>query len=597
MATASYAFPTTVVHGGGHAHSHSRKSMTQRAPLQPTSMNGGHSISGGLLTNDLKFHANTLASSQEPSEPFPDADQDHFDSTTELPAPHLYSQSSSAKMRPKVLDRRRSVGLPTHLSLRDSGYGYQPASNQKFMPVDEEAERSVPSAVQVQSYCKSYILTWQRKWITPSEVISVVLIPTPFILASLIRYHGNTTHSPTDQSATSWLMESVTEVVPASKSMIEPGALSACAITSAVLLLMGLGGKLFRTADAPKRKVSYPNHADVEKPQLSWITLATTRRIVGRILSVALPFYAAAMLGANRVTLIMLVALATNLMTIDGKSTDLTSIKNWKRLLLSQCWSLASIFLQIGCDFVGLTNQSAMSSAWMGYIALGVSILALPPPFPSSKPRTSAVTSADSHPRSVGSAVLAKPEVMKPTDITLSPLICTNEDTNLTLLAGGLLSMFSCIILFVSQTSAGALHPKPLGWFFLSVCTTILSYTIAQPQSIRQSKGLGLVFGALLCALSLTILHHDSWTSSAYQGVFVSISFAAIKQDTQSLFSKSVHSHHEIHSQHRHGNSHTAHHDHPSRFSEALLRLFQHWPILHSILAEKDSRRIFYFMT
>lgn len=448
---------------------------------------------------------------------------------------------------------------------------------------------------------KSFMLTLGRKWITPSETISVVLIPTPLILASLIHYHGNTTPSPTNLSTASRLVESVSEDFRTSKVTLltfELGALSACIITSMVLVLMGLGGKFLRTADAPiRRKASYPNSADMEKPQLNRVALATVRSIIGRILSVALPFYAAAKLGANRVALIMLVALATNLMTIDGKSTDLTSIRNWKRLLLSQRWTLASILLQIGCDFVGLTNQSAMNSAWMGYVALGVSILALPPPFPSSKPRTSAGPSADPRSTSAGSAVLAKPEVVKPTDITLSPLICTNEDTNLTLVAGGLLAVLSCIVLFVSKSGAGALHPKTLGWLFFSACTAVLSYTITQAQSIRHSKGLGLVFGALLCALVLTVLHHDSWTSSAYQGVFISISFAAIKQDTRSLFSKSAHPHHETHSHHHHGDPHRVHHDHPSRFSEALLRLFQHWPILHSILAEKDSRRIFYFMT
>ncbi len=429
----------------------------------------------------------------------------------------------------------------------------------------------------------------------------MVLIPTPFILASLIRYHENTTPTPINPSTTSRLVESIAEDFPTSKVTLlafELGALSACIITSMVLLLMGLGGRFLRTTDAPsRRKVSYPNSADVEKPQLNGVTLATVRSIIGRILSVALPLYAAAKLGANRVALIMLVALATNLMPIDGKSTDFTSLRKWKRLLLSQRWTLASISLQIGCDLIGLTNQSAMKSSWMGYVALGVSALALPPPFPSTKPRTSAVASGDPQSTSADSAVLAKPEVIKPTDITLSPLICTNEDTNLTLVAGGLLAVLSCIIPFVFQSGAGALHPNTLGWLFLSACTTVLSYTITQPQSIRHSKGLGLIFGALLCALVLTVLHHASWTSSVYQGVFISISFAAIKQDTRSLFSKSAHSHHETHSQHHHDNPHIVHHDHPSRFSKALLRLFQHWPILHSILAEKDSRRIFYFMT
>ncbi|KAL8734348.1 MAG: hypothetical protein Q9166_001546 [cf. Caloplaca sp. 2 TL-2023] len=41
---------------------------------------------------------------------------------------------------------------------------------------------------------------------------------------------------------------------------------------------------------------------------------------------------------------------------------------------------------------------------------------------------------------------------------------------------------------------------------------------------------------------------------------------------------------------------HPAHNDGHSRFTQYLLETFQHRPLLHSILVEKDSRRIFYFM-
>ena len=437
------------------------------------------------------------------------------------------------------------------------------------------------------------MLTLQRKWITPSEIISVLLITTPYVLASLFSYQEHTT--PTGQLAASQLLKAITEDIPTPKatlSSFEPGVLSTCAITSVVLMLMGLGGRYLNTTAPPDRRKE-SNSTAVEKTGLNQVTLSTARTVLGRILSVALPLYAAAKLGANRVTLIMLVTLATGLITIDGKGANLTNSKNFKRLLLNQRWTLASILLQIGSDFMGLTYQSAMSSAWMGYIALGVSILALPPPFPSSKPKTCAATSVNSPSRSADSAVLARPDTLKPTDITLSPLICTSEDTKLTLVAGGLLAILSIIILSISKTSAGALRSTPLAWLFLSACATVLSYTIAQPQSIRHSKGLGLVLGSLLCALLSFEFHHDSWISIAYQGVFISISFAATKQDTQSLFFDSSRSRNNDHGHHH---PHAAHHDHPSRFSEALLCLFQQWPLLHSILAEKDSRRIFYFM-
>ena len=437
------------------------------------------------------------------------------------------------------------------------------------------------------------MLTIERKWITPSEISSVALIFIPLLVASLFQHDEQKSQSTKQQSTTSDFVNSITKAAPGTLSTFEPGMLSTCAITSAVLLLMGFTGRLFGSTYEPDRKKKlYRDSADADKSQLTQVTFSTARSVLGRILSIALPFYASAKVGASRVTLVTLIALATKLMAVDGNGVDFSSIKSWKRLLIGQRWSLASILLQIGCDSAGLTNQITMRTAWVGYVALGVSIVALPPPFSSSRPKASAVANATAHPRSAGSAVLAKSDVVKPTETSLSPLICTIEDTNTTLIAGGLLGAISCIIFFVSKESAGALDPMALGWFLLSVCATVLSYTFAQPYSIRQSKHVGLAAGALMCAFLSTVLHHDLWPSFAYQCVFISVSLAAIKQDTQSLFFRSAHPHRDHHRE----SSHTASHDQPSRVSETLLRLCQNWPLLHSILAEKDSRRIFYFM-
>lgn len=46
-------------------------------------------------------------------------------------------------------------------------------------------------------------------------------------------------------------------------------------------------------------------------------------------------------------------------------------------------------------------------------------------------------------------------------------------------------------------------------------------------------------------------------------------------------------------------NSHSHHHDHAaerSRFTALLLPYTSRWPLLHAVLADRDSRRIFYFM-
>lgn len=63
------------------------------------------------------------------------------------------------------------------------------------------------------------------------------------------------------------------------------------------------------------------------------------------------------------------------------------------------------------------------------------------------------------------------------------------------------------------------------------------------------------------------------------------------------------HSHdHDSHHHHGHGHHHHEHHDHDaaakrSLFTRTLLPYTAQFPILHAIMTEKDSRRIFYFMT
>lgn len=145
MAAASYAMPTTVMHGGGHVHSHSRKSMSQRVPLQPTSMNGGLPINGGHpAASELKSHSHSHSSPLEFASASQATNIDHSHLDAHLPAPNLPSLKPGS-IRSKSMDRRRSVGLPTHLRLQGSGYGYKPASTQRFIPLNEEAARSDPS--------------------------------------------------------------------------------------------------------------------------------------------------------------------------------------------------------------------------------------------------------------------------------------------------------------------------------------------------------------------------------------------------------------------------------------------------------------------
>ena len=149
MAT-TYTFPAVSGHAGhghGHSHLHGKKSATERLPLRPTSTNGGLHVNSGPISSDLlkpqvqhEPHKSTV---------FSHSNQQAFNSNQQrptslhLPTPSSFSTPTIA--RSKSMERRKSVGLPTHLRLERNGYGFPPPSSQHFPKIDEQvAARFVP---------------------------------------------------------------------------------------------------------------------------------------------------------------------------------------------------------------------------------------------------------------------------------------------------------------------------------------------------------------------------------------------------------------------------------------------------------------------
>lgn len=148
-AAASYATPALMFNSDRHSHGHGRhshsqnsKSMTQRVPLQP-SANGGSLGSGGAqrngpsqanghsLANPLKPHAHTHSVTPFHAVKLDVTRHEHPDS---IPTQHESNQSAiSPNGRSKSMERRRSsAGLPTHLRLGSSGYGFPLPSSPKY---------------------------------------------------------------------------------------------------------------------------------------------------------------------------------------------------------------------------------------------------------------------------------------------------------------------------------------------------------------------------------------------------------------------------------------------------------------------------------
>ena len=597
MAT-TYALPSTNLHHGhGHAHSHGRKSATERLPLRPTSTNGGLPVSNGHISSDL-LKTQTPHQPHKSIDVFSNLNQLSFDSnqqrpnSLQLPTPSSFSTPTTS--RSKSMERRKSVGLPTHLRLEKNGYGFPPPSGPQVPTIDEKARKMYFFPV-MNNLWTDIVDQTSSKWVTVSELLSSILVPLPYVLAS----RAFTTLGGPGVSLDGVPITGLT--APRFPALLEISTL-----TSLTLILVGLRGKIGNTSATvlDKRKKSLTGMEEVHKIQ--WTDMA--RRVAARFLTVGLPFYATSKLGGARVALVMLTALATNIMTVEEEPTDLMRAKGWSRLLAQRPWTLVAILPQLVSDLTGYTNSSATVEVLLGYISLGTSVFVLPPCFSSLRPKTSVVTCTAPASESKTSTVLATPwetppqlEEKSSRTLPVSPMICSPEDVNLTFYSGFVLLVLSILLLVSSGISAGAASPNQLAWSSLSTLATAFALITTDPKSLRGNKNIGLIFGSFMSSFGLTILCSEAWSVLAYQSVFIGISFAATKLDTHTAFSVSSRSDHHDHVHHHHQQQQPTklnipEHAQMSRFSEFVIQHIPHWPLLHSILAEKDSRRIFYFM-
>lgn len=386
---------------------------------------------------------------------------------------------------------------------------------------------------------------------------------------------------------------------------IGPDLLSTCAVTAGTLLLVGGTARLrgmFNRGSEPKPGAM--GHRRTGSIQAEVMTIAGVRKILARSFSIGLPFYATLKIGGVQTGLVLLTALVTDLMG-SGNKLNLASTGGLKRLLKSRWWTMVAIFLQAICSLVILNSGKGLIEKLSGLVALSLCVLVLPPPFPAHSSKKDHMTSPAEPPPSSGTSILTTLKEIPTTssaivsDPKVSSLTLSPNDIDLTLAAGtltGLLTIISYV--FSSIPSAGAIPMNLVGWGCFAIITAALSLTMAQPQSLRQSRGIGLLIGSFISCSSLNILGLTPLTTSAYQAALIFLCFAATIKDTHLSHSSThhTHGHNHGHSHHEHTEKHMGHHDEPSRFSKFVLRSSQEWPLLHSILVEKDSRRIFYFM-
>lgn len=366
----------------------------------------------------------------------------------------------------------------------------------------------------------------------------------------------------------SWYQRQFTQIeklsgegIPGATASIPTGQVGqkTCLLTAITLILFGCGQIL---------RINYQKAGSSTLPSVNLpkLNVKGIQASLSQIVSVALPIFAALKVGGFLVAFSLLLATASGFPAIIN-STSHTQEKYSRKIL-----SIALLVVVIISSFLGLNRPWDVSPV-IGYAALLGSVFVAPPPFPSLRrngpipePGLVAAQSKASH-RSHSSAVVT-------------------TDAPLAVIAGSSLALLT--ILF-----NGAFVFSVLELMYLLIPTSIfaISLMISLPPSLRSSKKAGLAIcagaAALLCSPHA---QDDLLMSYATRGILATASFFASRKDDSHLH-LDTHAHNHTHS---HSHSHTP--SESSRVSKWLLHKSEPYPLLHSILKEKDSRSIFYFM-
>jgi zinc transporter 5/7 len=333
---------------------------------------------------------------------------------------------------------------------------------------------------------------------------------------------------------------------------------------------------------SPRRKAQEDTENSEElacfHPRLLW-------RASLHALGVLLPFYATMQLGGATTALFLLVSYTAGLGSLDQKPGKHSVWDNTKRTLRTRTATYASLLIAMA-----VSSFSAVETAGviLGFIALAVSIFAIPPPLPTTG--WSLMTSQTQNGWSTQTSTRAT--LPKPS----SSLISTSVDADLTLATGLVLTCFTVMFAqFSSASHAPSLSHHALLLSTLSIASATASVFLSSPNALRSPKKSGLAIGGLLTTL-FAQFEHQAW--HAYATFALALGATAFDTRASTLSQPSSHGH--LHITHKHSHSHDHDHDHHlhgnhSRISTFIIARCTPGSILHSVLIEKDSRRIAYF--
>ena len=377
-------------------------------------------------------------------------------------------------------------------------------------------------------------------------------------------------------------------------------------LTAITLLVIGIVGEVRGVARVFEKDKCSDGSAISEKSSQDLISLGTVQRILGRMLSVALPYYATSQIGGERVAIMLLGALAGELTSINSRIDDKSRSNGWRKIMWARKCTIAALAGQMISDFSGLTAKYGVTQMAFGYLAITMSVLFLPLPYPTTSSKISIVNSPmpsprlqaqdAKGPRSPWQATSVAPSASAQSE-KHSPMISTPRDTDLTIASGVVTALISFMIFFFNSEEWE--YPTLQIWIGGAMIALLgaLALMIIDPRSLGTQKQVGLGIGLATSVVISQFLDYQTILAFAAQGILACLSWIGIGLDNRAAHSHShSHTNHHGHSHDSHSHSHSHSHGSHSRITGILLSWSHNWPLLHSILIEKDSRRILYFM-
>ena len=427
------------------------------------------------------------------------------------------------------------------------------------------------------------------------EILSGILIPLPFSLASLA--FPTTASLSSDGSFTFGSIAKYFNALP--EELVEPEAgasrgisvplLEASWLTALTLLLLGTLARWIHSDSQSNRKDESFMSQLVDGFRISSLKSLFTSKMGSGILGVLLPFFAALQLGALRTGLLLLLMFSSGIVNLMMWTTAGLNLKFLWRSMLKRKFSCFALALSMFADAVGLTAGVPRLQLLSGYLALFASLPCLP--FRSSSGTRTPASGTDTP----TSAFPLRSWISSSTPVPSFPtsLLTTAQNRIQTIIAG-LILLVGTITASVLFPSALRLKDNALPLSVLSVACTAALVFLAQPSTLQSPTKLGVAVGCAVVVL-FDCIHHcsSSWKipiiCSFWPGsVYLAALFDAVDFSNFNIFS---HDHHD----HSHSGQAQMEHVKHTHFTAFLLRYASPGSIMHSILIDRDSRRIFYF--